>query len=106
MNKTYYLHLQNTISKYQIILLRGSLSQRHLRYITGKKEDLNPIQNFLQILEAEHNIEPLCQFIEENLLKPLKDNSVKHSNEEALKQAFMDTLILTLHMNIQPEFQV
>ncbi|CAG8822239.1 6458_t:CDS:1, partial [Dentiscutata erythropus] len=40
------------------------------------------------------------------LLKPLKDNSVKHSNEEALKQAFMDTLILTLHVDIEPEFQV
>ncbi|CAG8802350.1 10004_t:CDS:2, partial [Dentiscutata erythropus] len=33
-------------------------------------------------------------------------NSVKHSNEEALKQSFMDTLILTLHANIEPEFRV
>ncbi|CAG8748444.1 15838_t:CDS:2 [Dentiscutata erythropus] len=40
------------------------------------------------------------------LLKPLKDNSVKHSNEEALKQAFMDALILTLHADIEPEFRV
>jgi hypothetical protein len=40
------------------------------------------------------------------LLKSLKDNGVKHSNEEALKQAFMDTLILTLHADIEPEFQV
>ncbi|CAG8643728.1 11586_t:CDS:1 [Paraglomus brasilianum] len=77
-----------------------------LKIYDWKKEDLIPVQNCLQILEAEYNIEPLCQFIEKALLKPLKDNSVKHSNEEALKQAFMDTLILTLHADIEPEFQV
>ncbi|CAG8640835.1 3230_t:CDS:2 [Acaulospora morrowiae] len=38
-------------------------------------------------LEVEHNIEPLCRFIERTLLKPLKDNGVKHSNEEELKQS-------------------
>jgi len=69
-------------------------------------EDLTPVWNCLQVLEAEHDIEPLCKFIENTLLKPLKDNSVKHSNEEALKQAFMDTLILTLHADIEPEFRV
>ncbi|CAG8532691.1 2481_t:CDS:2, partial [Funneliformis caledonium] len=42
----------------------------------------------------------------EDLIPPLKDNSFKHSNEEALKQAFMDTLILTLYVDIEPEFQV
>ncbi|CAB4401191.1 unnamed protein product [Rhizophagus irregularis] len=68
----------------------GGVSQRHC----------------LQILEAEYNIEPLCRFIKKTLLKSLKDNSVKHSNEEALKQAFIDTLILILHANIEPEFQV
>ncbi|CAB4438676.1 unnamed protein product [Rhizophagus irregularis] len=78
-----------------------------LKMYDWQKEDLVPVRNCLQILEAEHNIEPLCRFIENNLLKPLKDNSVKHSNEEALKQAFMDTLILTLyHADIKPEFQV
>jgi hypothetical protein len=60
----------------------------------------------LQILKAEYNIEPLYRFIEKVLLKPLKDKSAKHSNDEALKQAFMDTLILTLHADIEPEFQV
>lgn len=29
-----------------------------------------------------------------------------HSNEEALKQAFMNAMILTLHADIEPEFQV
>ncbi|CAG8692242.1 13027_t:CDS:2 [Acaulospora morrowiae] len=71
-----------------------------------KKEDLIPVRKFLQILEAEHNIEPLCRFIERTLLKPLKDNSVKHSNEEVLKQVFMDTLILAFHADTEPEFQV
>jgi hypothetical protein len=64
-------------------------------------EDLASVRNCLQILEAEYNIEPLCRFIENTLLKPLKDNSVIHSNEEALKQAFMDALILTLHADIE-----
>ncbi|CAG8718247.1 6552_t:CDS:2 [Rhizophagus irregularis] len=44
--------------------------------------------------------------IPKTLLKPLKDNSVKHPNEEVLKQAFIDTLILTLHADIEPEFQM
>ncbi|CAB5167269.1 unnamed protein product [Rhizophagus irregularis] len=43
---------------------------------------------------------------EEDLIPPLKDNSVKHPNEEVLKQAFIDTLILTLHADIEPEFQM
>jgi hypothetical protein len=72
-----------------------------------KMEDLAPVRNSLQILEAEYNIEPFCRFVEEVLLKLLKDNSVKHSNEETLKQAFMDTLILTFHStDIEPEFKV
>ncbi|GBC48932.1 AAA family ATPase [Rhizophagus irregularis DAOM 181602=DAOM 197198] len=66
----------------------------------------------------QHNFEiPNCvakkEFIteafkiyEKTLLKPLKDNSVKHPNEEVLKQAFIDTLILTLHADIEPEFQM
>ncbi|CAG8468687.1 2169_t:CDS:2 [Funneliformis mosseae] len=77
-----------------------------LKIYDWRKEDLIPVRNCLQILEAEYNIEPLCRFIEKALLKPLKDNSFKHSNEEALKQAFMDTLILILHADIEPEFQV
>ncbi|CAG8662458.1 10784_t:CDS:1, partial [Paraglomus occultum] len=77
-----------------------------LKIYDWKEEDLIPVRKCLQILESEHNIEPLCRFIEGTLLKPLKDNSVKHSNEEALKQVFMDTLILTLHADIEPEFQV
>jgi hypothetical protein len=77
-----------------------------LKIYDWKKEDLTPVQNCLQILEAEYNIEPLCQFVEQTLLKLLKNNSIMHSNEEALKQAFMDTLILTLHADIEPEFQV
>ncbi|CAG8646805.1 2427_t:CDS:2, partial [Diversispora eburnea] len=43
---------------------------------------------------------------EEDLMSVRNDNSVKHSNEEALKQAFMDALILTLHADIEPEFRV
>ncbi|CAG8551534.1 7169_t:CDS:2, partial [Ambispora gerdemannii] len=87
-------------------IAEGEFISEALKIYDWKKEDLVPVRNCLQILEAEDNIEPLCRFIEEALLKPLKDNSVKHSNEEALKQAFMDTLILTLHADIEPEFQV
>ncbi|CAJ0749849.1 2435_t:CDS:2 [Entrophospora sp. SA101] len=50
--------------------------------------------------------DPSCRFVEELLLKPLKDNSIVCSNEETSKQTFLDTLILTLHANIEPEFQV
>ncbi|CAG8790639.1 5813_t:CDS:2, partial [Dentiscutata erythropus] len=64
-------------------------------------DDLVSIWKLLQVLE---NIEPLCQFIEKTLLKPLKDNSIVYSNEEALKQAFMDAMILTLRSDIEPEF--
>ncbi|CAG8482700.1 11291_t:CDS:2 [Ambispora gerdemannii] len=70
------------------------------------KDDLIPVRSFLQILEADNNIEPLCRFIENTLLKPLKGNSIVYSNEEALKQAFMDAMILNLHAGIEPEFQV
>ncbi|CAB4409428.1 unnamed protein product [Rhizophagus irregularis] len=77
-----------------------------LKIYGWKEEDLIPVRHCLQILEAEYNIEPFCRFIEKTLLKPLKDNSVKYPNEEALKQAFIDTLILTLHADIEPEFQV
>ncbi|CAH1760704.1 8212_t:CDS:2 [Entrophospora sp. SA101] len=77
-----------------------------LKIYNWKEEDLIPVRSCLQILEAECDIELLCRFVEETLLKPLKDNSVKHSNEEALKQSFMDTLILTLHADIEPEFRV
>ncbi|CAG8810678.1 44391_t:CDS:2, partial [Gigaspora margarita] len=77
-----------------------------LKIYDWKEEDLIPVRKCLQILEGENNIEPLGRFVEQALLKPLKDNSVKHSNEEALKQAFLDTLILTLRADIEPEFQV
>ncbi|CAI2182790.1 15393_t:CDS:2 [Funneliformis geosporum] len=77
-----------------------------LKIYDWQKEDLIPVRDSLQILEAKYDIEPLCRFIEGVLLKPLKDNSIKHSNEEALKQAFMDTLILTIRADIEPEFQV
>ncbi|CAG8444428.1 382_t:CDS:2 [Ambispora gerdemannii] len=77
-----------------------------LKIYDWKEEDLMPVRKCLQILEGENNIEPLCRFVEQALLKPLRDNSVKHSNEEALKQAFLDTLILTLRADIEPEFQM
>ncbi|CAG8616592.1 7175_t:CDS:2, partial [Diversispora eburnea] len=95
----YELQIPNRIAKREFIA-------EALRIYDWKEEDLVSVRKCLQILEAEYNIEPLCRFIEKTLLKPLKDNSVKHSNEEALKQAFMDTLILTLHVDIEPEFQV
>jgi hypothetical protein len=78
-----------------------------LKIYDWKKEDLIPMQKYLQILKANHNIEPLYyQFIERTLLKPLKDNNIIYLNEKALKQAFLNTLILTLHTEIEPEFQV
>ncbi|RIB16879.1 hypothetical protein C2G38_2188802 [Gigaspora rosea] len=48
----------------------------------------------------------LCRFVEQVLLRPLKDSSIKHSNEEALKQAFLDALVLTFYADIEPEFQM
>ncbi|CAG8639597.1 1133_t:CDS:2 [Acaulospora colombiana] len=77
-----------------------------LKIYDWKKEDLMSVRECFQILEGENNIEPLCRFVELALLKPLKDNSVKHANDEALRQAFLDTLILTLHTDIEPEFLV
>ncbi|CAG8605641.1 9918_t:CDS:2 [Acaulospora morrowiae] len=43
---------------------------------------------------------------EEGLMLVRKYNGVKHLNEEALKQVFIDTLILILHTDIESEFQV
>ncbi|RGB24870.1 hypothetical protein C1646_772519 [Rhizophagus diaphanus] len=91
--------IQNRVIKREFII-------EMLKIYNWKKEDLIPIRNYLQILKAEYNIKPLCRFIENNLLKPLKDNSIKHLNEEVLEQIFMDTLTLTLHTDIKPEFQV
>ncbi|GBC09090.1 hypothetical protein RclHR1_00860028 [Rhizophagus clarus] len=71
-----------------------------------KIKDLIPVQNYLQILETKYNIEPLCEFIEKVLLKLLKNDNIIHSNEEILRQVFMDTLILILHADIKPKFQV
>ncbi|CAG8701160.1 24732_t:CDS:2, partial [Cetraspora pellucida] len=93
-------------------LNRSSLKSRNefiaeaLKIYNWKEEDLIPVRSCLQILEPECNIELLCRFVEETLLKPLKDNSVKHSNEEALKQSFINTLILTLYANIELEFWI
>ena len=87
-------------------IAKSEFITKALKIYDWKMDDLAPVRNCLQILEAEHNIEPLCRFIEKALLNSLKDNNVKHSNEEALKQAFMDTLILTFHADIEPEFQV
>ncbi|CAG8643216.1 16448_t:CDS:2, partial [Acaulospora morrowiae] len=84
----------------------GEFITETLKIYDWKKEDLMPVRKCLQILEAEHNIESFCRFIEKTLLKPLKNNSVKYSNEEELKQVFIDTLILTLHTDIEPKFQV
>ncbi|CAG8524017.1 6000_t:CDS:2 [Diversispora eburnea] len=58
-----------------------------------------------RIAEREFITEALKIYDEKALLKPLKDNSVVHSNEEALKQTFMNTLILTLHADIEPDFR-
>jgi len=93
------LQIPNLVAKREFIA-------EALKIYDWKKDDPMLGRDCLQILKAESNIEPLCRFIEKTLLLPLKDNSVKHSNEEALKQAFMDTLILTLSADIEPEFQV
>ncbi|CAG8577197.1 7296_t:CDS:2, partial [Racocetra fulgida] len=71
-----------------------------------KHDDLTSVRQCLQILEGNGDINPLCRFVEQVLLKPLKDNSIKHSNEEALKQAFLDALVLSHYADIEPEFQI
>jgi len=91
--------IPNNVSKREFIAAA-------LKIHEWRHDDLISVRQCLQILEGNNNIDPLCRFIEEQLLKPLKDNSIVHSNEEALKQAFLDTLILTLHADIEPEFQV
>ncbi|CAG8774030.1 7090_t:CDS:2, partial [Racocetra fulgida] len=64
-----------------------------LKIYDWREDDLIPVRGYLQILGANNNIKPLCH------------NSIVYSNEEALKQAFMDAMILTLHADIEPEFQ-
>ncbi|CAG8482792.1 12580_t:CDS:2 [Funneliformis mosseae] len=91
--------IPNNISKREFIA-------EALKIHEWKDDDLTPVRQCLQILEGNDDIDPLCRFVEELLLKPLKDNSIVHSNEEVLKQTFLDTLILTLHADIEPEFQV
>ncbi|RHZ78190.1 hypothetical protein Glove_166g242 [Diversispora epigaea] len=66
----YKLQIPNRIAKREFIA-------EALKIYDWKEEDLMSVQKCLQILEADHNIEPLCRFIEETLLKPLKDYSVK-----------------------------
>ncbi|CAI2186639.1 18008_t:CDS:2, partial [Funneliformis geosporum] len=88
----------NNISKREFIV-------EALKIHEWKDDDLTPVQQCLQILEGNNDIDLLYRFVEELLLKPLKNNSIVHSNEEVLKQTFLDTLILTLHANIEPEFQ-
>ncbi|RHZ67761.1 hypothetical protein Glove_299g101 [Diversispora epigaea] len=60
-----------------------------------EKDDLCYADQYLRILESEDNIKPLCRFIEEALVRLLKNDSVQHLNEEILKQTFLDTLILS-----------
>ncbi|RHZ78500.1 hypothetical protein Glove_162g93 [Diversispora epigaea] len=96
---SYELQIPNNIARREFIA-------EALKIYDWKEEDQMSIRRCLQILEGEDNIEPFCRFIEKVLLAPLKDNSVVHSNEEALKQAFMSALILTLRADIEPEFQL
>ncbi|RHZ44563.1 hypothetical protein Glove_718g2 [Diversispora epigaea] len=91
--------IPNNVSKRDFI-------SESLKIHEWKQDDLTPVRQCLQILEGNDDIDPLCQFVEEQLLKPLKDNSIVYSNEEALKQTFLDTLTLTLHADIEPEFKV
>ncbi|RHZ54542.1 hypothetical protein Glove_426g58 [Diversispora epigaea] len=95
----YELQIPNRIAKREFIA-------EALKIYNWKEEDLISVRRCLQTLEGEDNIEPLCRFIEKTLLEPLKDNSVVHSNEEALKQTFMNAFILTHNADIEPEFQV
>ncbi|RHZ81374.1 hypothetical protein Glove_120g228 [Diversispora epigaea] len=95
----YELQIPNHIAKREFIA-------EALKIYNWKEEDPISVRKCLQILEGEDNIEPLCRFIEKVLLEPLKDNSVVYSNEEVLKQTFMNTFILTYREDIEPEFQV
>ncbi|RHZ51235.1 hypothetical protein Glove_481g111 [Diversispora epigaea] len=95
----YELQVPNHIAKREFIA-------EALKIYNWKEEDPISVRKCLQILEGEDNIEPLCRFIEKVLLEPLKDNSVVYSNEEVLKQTFMNAFILTYREDIEPEFQV
>ncbi|GBB92355.1 hypothetical protein RclHR1_00020058 [Rhizophagus clarus] len=66
-----------------------------------KEKDLIFVQKCLQNLKENNDIETLCQFVEKALYKLLKINE---SNEEALSQAFIDTLIFSFYTDIRPEF--
>ena len=73
--------IPNNVSKREFIA-------EALKIHEWKQDDLIPVRQCLQILEGDNDIDPFCRFIEEQLLKPLKDNSIVHSNKEALKQVF------------------
>ncbi|RGB32550.1 hypothetical protein C1646_670048 [Rhizophagus diaphanus] len=95
----YNFKIPNRVAEREFII-------KALKIYDWKEEDLIYVRHCLHILEAEYNIEPLCQFIEKTLLKLLKNNSIKHSNEEVLKQVFIDALILIFYADIKPEFQM
>ncbi|CAG8706843.1 254_t:CDS:2, partial [Cetraspora pellucida] len=80
-----------------------SIKNRIMKWLKDKYAEyyFNPDQQ-----KRNDDINLLCRFVEQVLLKPLKDNSIKHSNEKALKQKFLDALVLTLYADIEPEFRV
>nr|CAG8541138.1 7448_t:CDS:2 [Entrophospora candida] len=73
--------IPNNVSKREFIT-------ESLKIHEWKQDNLTPVRQCLQILEANNDIDPSCRFVEELLLKPLKDNSIVHSNEETSKQTF------------------
>lgn len=92
----YKFQIPNNVAKKKFIA-------KALKNYNWKEKDLIFVQKCLRILEEKRDIEPLCQFVEKALYKLLRIND---SNEEALKQAFIDTLLFTFYADIKPEFWV
>jgi hypothetical protein len=91
--------------KFQIpnIVAKKKFITKVLKNYNWKEKDLMSIQKCLKILEEKNDIDPLCRFVEKAMHKLLKSN---YSTEEALKQAFIDTLIYTFYADVKPEFWV
>ncbi|CAG8510230.1 8170_t:CDS:2 [Diversispora eburnea] len=129
--KRFITHLEKIIDDdgYSVILVKNPSSVdtfwddierkmdclRRKREVKIKTKEQSPemnesVQNFVMGGVIQQSSKRLknnkLELTEKVLLKPLKDNSVKHLNEEALKQAFLDTLIISLHVDIEPEFKV
>ncbi|GBB87473.1 hypothetical protein RclHR1_13960003 [Rhizophagus clarus] len=92
----YKFQIPNNVAKKKFIATA-------LKNYNWKEKDLMSIRKCLKILEEKNDIDPLCRFVEKAMHKLLKIND---SNEETLKQVFIDTLIYTFYADVRPELWV